>query len=366
MARRTTRSSGATGASRTAGRSSNGSARSSTPAVGTTSSSSTASRPDCRSSTRTAPISTRCRAKFAIRSRRWACDASGCSSTTSRAGSSTTSIGPRSRIWPMPTSRSSGASSSGSGPIDGLIVCPTVYYGRGDEDYLVRLGAAIDPQVDLFWSGRAICSPDAGPRRRRDVRASDGSAADVLGQLPGQRRGDELGAAHRSLPRTRSGAPPVGPRRDRQRDGAVRVVEDRARHDRRLPRRPGRLRSRGELAPGDPRRRGRGRRRRVRAVRRQRPLVVPGRRRRSDRHGRPGGLRLPVVAGRPRGARDATSERSQIGCAPPPSTSSADRSATPRSSRSVDPGSKRSRSGRLPSATLLGSPRPAVWRRMRP
>ncbi len=45
------------------------------------------------------------------------------------------------------------------GPDHGLIVCPTVYYGRGDEDYLIRLGAAMDPRVDLFWSGRAICSP---------------------------------------------------------------------------------------------------------------------------------------------------------------------------------------------------------------
>ena len=40
-----------------------------------------------------------------------------------------------------------------------LIVCPTVYHGYGDEDYLARLGRAIDPRIDLFWSGRQICSP---------------------------------------------------------------------------------------------------------------------------------------------------------------------------------------------------------------
>ncbi|MET0771480.1 MAG: protein O-GlcNAcase [Candidatus Limnocylindrales bacterium] len=40
-----------------------------------------------------------------------------------------------------------------------LVVCPTVYRGTGTEDYLVRLAAGIDPRIDLFWTGRAICSP---------------------------------------------------------------------------------------------------------------------------------------------------------------------------------------------------------------
>ena len=40
-----------------------------------------------------------------------------------------------------------------------LIVCPTIYRGYGDEDYITRLGRAIDPRIDLFWTGRAICSP---------------------------------------------------------------------------------------------------------------------------------------------------------------------------------------------------------------
>ena len=40
-----------------------------------------------------------------------------------------------------------------------LSVCPTVYWGRGDEDYVGRLGQGIDPAIDLFWTGRAICSP---------------------------------------------------------------------------------------------------------------------------------------------------------------------------------------------------------------
>ena len=41
----------------------------------------------------------------------------------------------------------------------GLAVCPTTYWGRGDEEYLWRLGNALDPRIDLFWTGRAICSP---------------------------------------------------------------------------------------------------------------------------------------------------------------------------------------------------------------
>ena len=44
------------------------------------------------------------------------------------------------------------------GPGRGLVVCPTVYCGYGDEDYIARLGRGIDPRVDLFWTGRAICS----------------------------------------------------------------------------------------------------------------------------------------------------------------------------------------------------------------
>ena len=40
-----------------------------------------------------------------------------------------------------------------------LIVCPTVYWGTGREMYLQTLGAGLEPGIDLFWTGRAICSP---------------------------------------------------------------------------------------------------------------------------------------------------------------------------------------------------------------
>ncbi|GAA3730968.1 hypothetical protein GCM10022239_04460 [Leifsonia bigeumensis] len=39
-----------------------------------------------------------------------------------------------------------------------LFVCPTQYWGYGDEEYISRLGQSIDPRIELFWTGRAICS----------------------------------------------------------------------------------------------------------------------------------------------------------------------------------------------------------------
>jgi hyaluronoglucosaminidase len=39
-----------------------------------------------------------------------------------------------------------------------LVVCPTEYWGYGDEPYLAELAGALDPEIDLFWTGRAICS----------------------------------------------------------------------------------------------------------------------------------------------------------------------------------------------------------------
>jgi hyaluronoglucosaminidase len=47
-----------------------------------------------------------------------------------------------------------------------LVVCPTEYWGYGDEPYLAELASGMDAEIDLFWTGRAICSatldvPDA-------------------------------------------------------------------------------------------------------------------------------------------------------------------------------------------------------------
>jgi hyaluronoglucosaminidase len=40
-----------------------------------------------------------------------------------------------------------------------VMVCPLVYHGRGDEPYLARLAAGLDPSIDILWTGKAICSP---------------------------------------------------------------------------------------------------------------------------------------------------------------------------------------------------------------
>lgn len=41
-----------------------------------------------------------------------------------------------------------------------LMVCPTLYCGRGNEPYIAALGQGLAPQTALFWTGRAICSPE--------------------------------------------------------------------------------------------------------------------------------------------------------------------------------------------------------------
>jgi hyaluronoglucosaminidase len=41
-----------------------------------------------------------------------------------------------------------------------LMVCPTLYFGRAEEDYIQRLGQSIPRDVELMWTGKAICSPE--------------------------------------------------------------------------------------------------------------------------------------------------------------------------------------------------------------
>lgn len=41
-----------------------------------------------------------------------------------------------------------------------LVVCPTQYWGKGNEYYISKLGAGLHPTIDLFWTGRNICSQE--------------------------------------------------------------------------------------------------------------------------------------------------------------------------------------------------------------
>lgn len=58
----------------------------------------------------------------------------------------------------------------------GLIICPTLYCGRGDEPYIAGLGAGLADRSRLFWTGRAICSPEL-----------DAADAEVFARATGRR-----------------------------------------------------------------------------------------------------------------------------------------------------------------------------------
>jgi len=54
------------------------------------------------------------------------------------------------------------------------MACPHTYWGRGDEPYLATLAAAIPIDVDLLWTGRAICSPTLDLEDARRFAATTG------------------------------------------------------------------------------------------------------------------------------------------------------------------------------------------------
>lgn len=39
-----------------------------------------------------------------------------------------------------------------------VCVTPTQYWGHGDEQYIAALGILLDPAIDIYWTGREICS----------------------------------------------------------------------------------------------------------------------------------------------------------------------------------------------------------------
>lgn len=50
-----------------------------------------------------------------------------------------------------------------------LLLCPTYYAGGPDHPYLLELGRQLPEEVDLFWTGPAICSPAISAEHLRAV-----------------------------------------------------------------------------------------------------------------------------------------------------------------------------------------------------
>lgn len=48
--------------------------------------------------------------------------------------------------------------------VDDFSVCPTLYWGRGSEPYIAQLGRGLNEGIRLYWTGRAICSPELDVR----------------------------------------------------------------------------------------------------------------------------------------------------------------------------------------------------------
>ena len=59
-----------------------------------------------------------------------------------------------------------------------LLTCPTYYssdpvleryFGAMPEDYWEELGACVDPEVGIFWTGDQVCSPKVAPQDLQDI-----------------------------------------------------------------------------------------------------------------------------------------------------------------------------------------------------
>lgn len=51
-------------------------------------------------------------------------------------------------------------------------VCPTQYFGKADDSYITKFGSAVPAEVDIFWTGREICSGFITCREADDFIAS--------------------------------------------------------------------------------------------------------------------------------------------------------------------------------------------------
>jgi len=87
---------------------------------------------------------------------------------------------------------------------DRLIVCPSYYsddvvldraFGERPAGYLERLGAALDPAVEIFWTGEEVCSREISPGHLRRVTERLGRAPFLWDNYPvndGQRMSQYL------------------------------------------------------------------------------------------------------------------------------------------------------------------------------
>ena len=59
-----------------------------------------------------------------------------------------------------------------SGPVRRVMFCPTEYHGAGVSPYLAELGQRLDPAIDVYWTGREVCSRDLRTEDARRVSAT--------------------------------------------------------------------------------------------------------------------------------------------------------------------------------------------------
>lgn len=50
-----------------------------------------------------------------------------------------------------------------------FLICPTEYRGSGDSDYVRELGAGLTPPIEVFWTGRLVCSPAITAAEAREL-----------------------------------------------------------------------------------------------------------------------------------------------------------------------------------------------------
>ena len=106
-----------------------------------------------------------------------------------------------------------------------LVMCPTYYsddpvldrvFGDRPPGYLDRLGEALDPAIDVFWTGTEVCSREYSRRQSLAGRVPPAPPSGAVGQLSGKRRADHvaLSSPARGDRTVRTGGSRPGARRE--------------------------------------------------------------------------------------------------------------------------------------------------------